>query len=67
VDGQLDGARYLSRARFTSKIDHVANRQELKDGSGGLISYGIFLRVLRSGFVSGGRKSVQMASVAKGR
>jgi hypothetical protein len=26
VDGQLNRARYLSRARFTSKIDHVTNR-----------------------------------------
>jgi hypothetical protein len=25
----------LSRARFISKIDHVTNRQELRDGSGG--------------------------------
>jgi predicted ABC-type sugar transport system permease subunit len=36
VGGQLDGARYLSRARFTSKIDHVTNKQELGGGSGGL-------------------------------
>jgi hypothetical protein len=26
VDRQLDRARYLSRARFTSKIDHVTDR-----------------------------------------
>jgi len=36
VGGQLDRARYLSRARFTSKIDHVSDRQELRDYSGGL-------------------------------
>jgi hypothetical protein len=36
VDGELDGARYLSRAQFTSKIDYVTNRQELGGGSGGL-------------------------------
>jgi hypothetical protein len=36
VDGQLDGARYLSRAQFTSKIDHVTNKQELGGDSGGL-------------------------------
>jgi hypothetical protein len=33
---RADGARYLSRAQFTSKIDYVTNRQELGGGSGGL-------------------------------
>jgi hypothetical protein len=31
VDRQLNRARYLSRARITSKINHVTNRQELRD------------------------------------
>jgi hypothetical protein len=35
VGRQLDGARYLSRARFTSKVDHVTNGQELRECLGG--------------------------------
>ena len=58
VDGQLDGARYLSRARFTSKIDHVTNRLELGGGSGGLGPVvGSFWGFGGSGFVSGDRES----------
>jgi hypothetical protein len=30
VDRQLDRARYLSRARFIGKIDHVSDRQKLR-------------------------------------
>jgi hypothetical protein len=40
VDGQLNRARYLSRARFAGKIDHVTNRQELggcPDGQGSVV------------------------------
>jgi hypothetical protein len=40
VDGQLNRARYLSRARFTGKIDHMTNRQELRgcpDGQGPVV------------------------------
>jgi hypothetical protein len=68
VDRQLNQARYLSRARITSKIDHVTNRQELRDSckafSGGSEVQGSFLW-LRASFLSSFSNSERFLSSSR--